>query len=82
MNLFIESIEGGTYVAGVGDKQATEYLRDEYRDSMQFQSIAEIREQLSGRNFDKVWLRQNTPYDEMCGTDTHDDKLVIELEWR
>ncbi len=82
MNLFIESIEGGTYLAGIGESHATEYLRDEYRDSRQFQSIAEIREQVSNRSFDKVWLRQNTPYDEMCGSDTDDDKLVIELEWR
>lgn len=81
MNLFIESIEGGTYLVGTGDEHATEYLRDEYRDSKQFQSISDIRDQLSGRTFEKVWLRQNTPYDEMCGSDTHDDKLIIELEW-
>jgi hypothetical protein len=82
MNLFIESIEGGTYLAGIGDKFASEYLRDQYRDSNQFQSIAEIKEQLSNHSFDNVWLRQNTPYDEMCGSDTTGDKLVIELDWR
>ena len=31
MNLYIESIEGGTYIAGVGEKKATEFLVDEYR---------------------------------------------------
>nr|WP_136252148.1 DUF6482 family protein [Ningiella ruwaisensis] len=81
MNLFIESIEGGTYIAGVGEDKAEEYIKDEFRGGMQFHSIAEIRSQLSGREFDKVWLRQNTPYDEMCGSDTSDDKLMIELEW-
>jgi hypothetical protein len=82
MNLFIESIEGGTFIAGIGESHATEYLHDEYRGNKQFQSISDIREQLGGRKFDKVWLRQNTPYDEMCGSDTQDEKLMIELEWR
>jgi hypothetical protein len=82
MNLFIESIEGGTYIAGIGETKATEILRDEYRDSRQFQSISDIKTQLAGRSFDKVWLKQNTPYDEMVGSDTYDDKLTIELEWR
>jgi len=81
MNLFIESIEGGTYIAGIGDTKATEILRDEYRDSRQFQSISDIKTQLAGRSFEKVWLKQNTPYDEMVGSDTFDDKLTIELEW-
>ncbi|MBT1449874.1 NADH-quinone reductase [Glaciecola sp. XM2] len=82
MNLFIESIEGGTYIAGIGDTQATQYLRDEYRGSRQFQSISDLKTQVSGQQFDKVWLKQNTPYDEMCGSDMHDDKLMIELNWR
>lgn len=82
MNLFIESIEGGTYVAGTGDTHATHYLRDAYRDSMQFQSLTEIKEQLSKQHFDKVWLKQNTPYEEMCGLESANDKLIIELEWR
>jgi len=81
MNLFIESIEGGTYLAGIGETKATEFFRDQYRDSMQFQSLAEIKEQLSGHTFDKVWLKQNTPYDEMCGLKNDVEKLVIELEW-
>jgi hypothetical protein len=82
MNLFIESIEGGTYIAGIGKTKVTEILRDEYRDSRQFQSISDIKTQLAGRSFEKVWLKQNTPYDEMVGSDTYDDKLIIELEWR
>lgn len=81
MNLFIESIEGGTYLAGIGEHAASEYLRDEYRNSMQFQSLSDLKEQLCGQSFDKVWLKQNTPYDEMCGLDTQNDKLTIELEW-
>jgi hypothetical protein len=80
-NLYIESIEGGTYIAGIGETKATEFLRDTTRDSPQFQSLSELKEQLAGRTFDKVWLKQNTPYDEMIGSDIKDDKLMIELEW-
>jgi hypothetical protein len=80
-NLYIESIEGGTYIAGIGDTKATEFLRDTYRDSPQFQSLRDLKVQLAGRTFDHVWLKQNTPYDEMVGSDTNDDKLMIEIEW-
>ncbi|MGQ8366845.1 DUF6482 family protein [Glaciecola sp. 1036] len=81
MNLFIESIEGGLYMAGIGEEKATRFIRDEYRNSSSFQSITDIREQLSGQHFDKVYLRQATPYDEMCGS-SEDDKLMMELNWR
>lgn len=82
MNLFIESIEGGTYVAGIGNQSIEQVLRDEYRDSNNFKSLSEIKEQLSGQQFDKVYLKQNTPYDEMCGSYDSNQKLLLELEWR
>ncbi|MEM0909656.1 MAG: DUF6482 family protein [Pseudomonadota bacterium] len=82
MNLYIESIEGGMYIAGTGEESATSFLRDNYRNASVFQSITDIREQVSGQHFEKVYLKQNTPYDEMCGTDTSDDKLMLELDWR
>ncbi len=82
MNLFIESIEGGMYIAGIGSDKATSFLKDSYRNSPSFQSITDIREQVSGQHFDKIFLKQNTPYDEMCGSAVEDDKLMIELEWR
>ncbi|MFC3123413.1 DUF6482 family protein [Agaribacter flavus] len=82
MNLFIESIEGGMYIAGIGSDRARSYLRDSYRNTSSFQSITDIREQVSGQHFDKIFLKQTTPYDEMCGTNVRDDKLMIELEWR
>jgi len=82
MNLYIDSIEGGTYLAGMGDTHPTEYLKDEYRDSMQFQSLSDLKEQTSNRQFEKVILRQNTPYDEMCGSEEQKESLTIELNWR
>ena len=82
MNLFIESIEGGMYIAGIGSDKPSTFLKDEYRDRRSFQSISDIKDQVSGKQFDKVLLKQNTPYDEMCGSSMCDDKLMIELEWR
>ncbi|MFT4653933.1 MAG: hypothetical protein ACJA0G_001819 [Kangiellaceae bacterium] len=81
MNLFIESIEGGTFVAGIGELRAEKQLRDKYRNSTNFQSIREIKEQLAGQKFEKVWLKQSTPYDEMCGTHEPEEKLMMELDW-
>ena len=43
MNLFIESIEGGLYIAGIGEEKATRFIRDEYRNSSSFQSITDWR---------------------------------------
>jgi len=82
MNLYIESIEGGTYIAGIGKESAETLLRDEYRDNRCFQSLSDIKDHLAGQHFDKVWLKQNTPYDEMCGSHDENQKLMIELDWR
>lgn len=79
MNLYIESIEGGNYIARMGEKQTP--IRDEYRNSDSFQSLSEIKEKVSGQMFDKVWLKQSTPYDEMCGSFEEGQKLMLELDW-
>lgn len=82
MNLYIESIEGGNYIAGIGEHSAQTMLRDNYRDSASFQSLSAIKEHLGERKFSKVWLKQNTPYDEMCGSHDENEKLLMEIEWR
>ncbi len=82
MNLYIESIEGGTYIAGTGKQSMEQRLTDQYRGSDNFKSLSEIREQTAGQTFDKVFLKQNTPYDEMCGSYEDSDKLMLELDWR
>lgn len=81
MNLYIESIEGGTFVAGIGENSAETMLRDNYRNTPSFQSIREIKERVAGKKFDKIWLKQNTPYDEMCGSSEPGQKLMLELDW-
>jgi hypothetical protein len=82
MNLFIESIEGGTYIAGIGETSADTFLRDKHSNSLSFQCINTIKQQVEGQHFDNIWLKQNTPYEEMCGLKSSDDSLVIELDWR
>jgi hypothetical protein len=82
MNLYIESIEGGTYIAAVGESSADTYLRDKHSDSLSFQCINSIKLQVENMHFDKIWLKQNTPYEEMCGLKSSDESLVIELDWR
>ena len=82
MNLFIESIEGGTYIAGIGESSIETYLKDSYNNSRQFQCINTIKQQVEGKQFDKIWLKQTTPYDEMCGLEASNEPLIIELEWR
>jgi hypothetical protein len=81
MNLFIESIEGGTYVAGYGEEKADTLLRHKQTNSLSFLCINSIKQQTQGADFEKVWLKQNTPYEEMCGLKSSDESLDIELEW-
>lgn len=82
MNFYIESIEGGTYLAGIGESSAETFLKDKHNDSMQFQCIITIKQQVAVQKFDKIWLKQNTPYDEMCGLQGENEPLFIELDWR
>ncbi len=82
MNLFIESIEGGKYIAAIGKESAEVALHDNYRDSRSFNSLTELKEHVEGKSFDNVYLKQNTPYDEMCGSYEDNEKLLIELHWR
>ena len=81
MNLFIESIEGGTYLAALENGNQRDFLRDGNLKPKTFHCINEIRDHLSGQQFERVTLRQSTPYDEMCGMDGIPQSLEIELEW-
>ena len=82
MNLFIESIEGGTYIAGIGETKADTLLKEKHSNSLSFQCINTIKAQVEGQKFDKIWLKQNTPYEEMCGLKSSTESLVIELDWQ
>ena len=81
MNLFIESIEGGTYLAATGDGQQRDYIRCNKNMPRAFHCLNEIKEHLNGQEFEKVWLKQSTPYEEMCGLDSADYNLEMEIDW-
>lgn len=81
MNLFIESIEGGTYLAALEQGNQRDFLRDRNSKPMTFHCLSEIKTHLSGRQFDRVMLKQSTPYDEMCGLDAGSEKLEMEIDW-
>jgi hypothetical protein len=82
MKLYIESIEGGTYLASVGEEgEKQNILRDRNNDPMSFNCLNEIKVHLNHKRFDQVWLKQNTPYDEMCGLDDKQEKLEMLIDW-
>jgi hypothetical protein len=61
VNLFIESIEGGTYIAGTGETKIETFFLDKYSKTLSFQSINNIKLRVEGQKFENVWLKQNTP---------------------
>ncbi|MCC2605212.1 DUF6482 family protein [Planctobacterium marinum] len=81
MNLHIESFEGGFYLAAIEDNNRTWYLYDEQNHPKKFNCINEIKSFLDNERFEKVWLKQNTPYDEMCGMTSTTEDMKLELEW-
>ena len=81
MDLLIESIEGGTYLASIKDGDKRHYIFDENNHPKAFHCLSEIKAHLSQDKFEHVWLKQDTPYDEMCGLDEKHEKLEIEIDW-
>ena len=81
MNLYIESIEGGTYLASVGEKENQNIVRGRNNTPMAFDCLNEIKLHLNHKHFDEVWLKQSTPYDEMCGLDDKSEKLEMLIDW-
>lgn len=81
MKLYIESIEGGTYLATVADHQQHNLVRDNANKPKVFHCLNEIKEHLHHARFEQVWLKQNTPYDEMCGLDDKNEKLEMLIDW-
>ena len=81
MELLIKALEGGTYLASILDGENNYLVFGEDNQPKAFHCLNEIKEYLSQDRFEKVWLQQDTPYDEMCGmpSDTSDGKM--EIDW-
>ena len=82
MKLYIESIEGGTYLAAVAEQEQRNLVRDNANKPKVFHCLNEIKEHLHHSHFEQVWLKQSTPYDEMCGLDNKHEKLEMLIEWQ
>jgi hypothetical protein len=81
MNLNIESFEGGFYLCQIEDKDKSWYIYDAKNSPKRFNCLNEIKSFLSDERFDKVWLKQNTPYDEMCGMPVKSEAMQMEIDW-
>ncbi len=81
MNLYIESIEGGNYLASTGMGASRTLVRDNKSQPKTFHCLNEIREHFDSQAFEHVWLRQSTPYEEMVGQTDHPGALELEIEW-
>ncbi len=81
MNLYIESLEGGNYLASTGINAARTLVRDNKSQPKTFHCLNEIREHFDNQSFEHVWLRQNTPYEEMVGQHSPTAPLELEIEW-
>jgi hypothetical protein len=67
--VFIESIEGGTYIAGIGDSKPALYLKEKSSNKRRFQCINSIKKLVERQNFDSAILdsllhgqRGHTPF--------------------
>lgn len=80
MNLYIESLEGGNYLASTGVGSSRALVRDKSSQPKTFHCLNEIREHFDTQSFEHVWLRQNTPYEEMVGQTDHPGALELEIE--
>ena len=82
MNLYIESLEGGYFVVATGNDESQQPLMDGSGKPKTFNSIDQIRSYYTDKDFDKVWLKQCTPYDEMVGqADNTEKTLDVEIAW-
>ncbi len=79
----IDSFEGSIYQAAMVTADQTErplWLTEQQR--LRCRNLTEIRELLAALTINRLYLRQNSPYDEMVGQPHRDapNTLLIELE--
>ncbi|GMM69448.1 hypothetical protein MTsDn1_27430 [Alteromonas sp. MTD1] len=81
MNLYIESLEGGNYLVSTGNGATRTLVRDSKEQPKTFHCINEIKEHFYAQEFEHVWLRQNTPYEEMVGQHQQPGALELEIDF-
>lgn len=81
MELHIESFEGSLYLAEIVEGKKRSRVLDGERPK-RFTCLMGVKEYFAEQHFDRVFLEQNSAFDEMCGQPPSNNKMQIELHWR
>ncbi|WP_119395218.1 DUF6482 family protein [Salinibius halmophilus] len=82
MQIWVESCEGGIYLAKTGEKTNKDWLRDERGLPKKFRSLEAVRQHFLGTNITAAWLVQQSPYNEMIGLEEKRiEPACIPLHW-
>ncbi|MDF6014787.1 DUF6482 family protein [Vibrio harveyi] len=82
MNLLIESVEGGIYLAYSVENQTRSLILNEHKSPLTFASLCEARDHFRGEGYSSAKLVHLNASDEMCGERIRCDMpLEIELSW-
>ncbi|GLT19859.1 hypothetical protein GCM10007938_36420 [Vibrio zhanjiangensis] len=82
MELQIESLEGGIYLAYSVDGSARKLLRDSKHDPLKFSSLCQAKEHFKDQQYRSASLIHQSAYDEMCGESISAGiPLKTDLKW-
>ncbi|CAM3800070.1 MULTISPECIES: DUF6482 family protein [Vibrio] len=82
MELQIESLEGGIYLAYSVDGDEKMLLRDGNHDPLKFSSLCQAKEHFKDQQYHSACLVHLSAYDEMCGENIAAGiPLKTDLQW-
>ena len=82
MELQIESLEGGIYLAYSIDEGDRLLLRDTNQNPLKFCSLSQAKEHFKAPHYHSASLVHQSAYDEMCGEDIGSShSLKTDLMW-
>ncbi|WP_295894649.1 DUF6482 family protein [uncultured Vibrio sp.] len=82
MDILVESLEGGMYLAFSVQGEQKRALLDGKSQPIKFNSIEQVREYCGSMHIEKALLQHNSAYDEMCGSPSMGrNSMTIDLNW-
>ncbi|MDN3610057.1 DUF6482 family protein [Vibrio ostreicida] len=82
MELLIESLEGGIYLAYSVNGDSKTLLKDNAATPLKFACLTQARDHFKDHKFDSAMLVHCSAYDEMCGEQIeNNNSLKTELPW-
>lgn len=81
MDLELELIEGGNYLAVEVNGKTRRILRAKHDEFLKFHSLTQAREQLAHNNYASITVLERNTYDEMCGEDVVQATNTTQLDW-